>query len=81
MSYCRRSSHSDVYLYPSACGRIVCCACSLGSVSAMSVEFDTAADALRHLQAHVAAGQMVPDYAIERLQKEAGERCLTTGNR
>jgi hypothetical protein len=33
MSYCRFSKNSDVYLYPSVNGGIVCCSCSLSPLT------------------------------------------------
>ena len=72
MSYCRLSGDSDVYVYQSVEGGIVCCFCRLSENSpAHSPRFENAEEMLKHLARHIAKGHAVPTYAIERLQAEA----------
>ena len=74
MSYCRFGKDSDVYMYAdSLTGSITCCACQLNPISDGlwfgSQTFDHIG-ALAHLQEHIEAGHLVPEYAIKRLKKE-----------
>lgn len=71
MSYCRLCEDSDVYLYRTASGLVCCCLCTFAPATNNDVFFDTPADALAHARAHLAAGDRVPERAIERLRKEA----------
>jgi len=67
MSYVRLGENgSDVYVYDSALGGFECCACKLDA----TVAFLTRSGMIAHLQEHIAAGHVVPAYAIERLQEE-----------
>lgn len=78
MSYCRFSgAGSEAYIYPSIAG-IVCCACRLLPKSRKNGfwSYDdfiavTPAAMLAHARDHNANGVLVPDYAIERLEREA----------
>ena len=80
MSYCRFGRDSDVYCYRAATvdaepDRWVCCGCSLG---ADATEFPTVEGLLIHLEAHRAAGDKVPEPAMERCRAElAAERAAT----
>ena len=69
MSYCRLSRDSDVYVFMNTDGRIECCGCGL-TLPYGSEEFDTPQDAIEHLYAHRRAGDKVPEYAIESIQRE-----------
>lgn len=66
MSYCRFSAESDVYVFGTFEGTYECCACSLSK----HWEHETASDMIAHLEAHMAAGHQVPQYAIDRLQED-----------
>jgi hypothetical protein len=68
MSYCRFGPDSDVYVFASWQG-IECCACR----RFQSFTASDAARMLMHLKAHMANGDMVPDYALERLRNEMRE--------
>ena len=61
MSYVRFSDTSDVYLYPTSAGRIVCCACILGGPEG----FHSADELVDHLRAHVAAGNSIPAHLLD----------------
>lgn len=72
MSYVRfGQDESDVYVYPTEIGtrRAVHCCCCLNAY--------TTSDAVAHLQEHLAAGDVVPEYVIPNI--EAGRFC-ETGN-
>ena len=73
MAYCRFGSMegSDVYLLYNVQGYFECCGCSLNKK--MSVEMNTAAEAIGHLNKHVKHGDTVPKYAFERLISDAIE--------
>ena len=62
MSYCRWSEESDIYLYPSVEGPIVCCGCS---ISPGSQEFSSYAEVSHHLAMHVKAGDKVPEHVLQ----------------
>lgn len=66
MSYARWGSDSNVYVYEGDVG-IVCCDCSLNQGSQI---YATARLALNHLEEHLKAGQLVPDYTIEELKQD-----------
>ena len=73
MSYCRFGRDSDVYMYPSALGGITCCACKLNPIADglwWGSQSFSHRDALLHLQAHLEAGHLVPQCAIDRLEEE-----------
>ena len=86
MSYCRFGDDSDVYLYDSFNGNIVCCVCRLtplergeftsldGTTNTVYCREDTylssPTKAIRHLRKHRRAGHMVPRYAFRRLRRE-----------
>ena len=79
MSYCRFSD-GDVYLYPDVQGGWTCCACRLNPADTSDVyafspdtRMFTAGEVRAHLQAHVDAGDDVPDYAIARINAEIAE--------
>lgn len=63
MAYVRFSESSDVYVYEHVAGPVHCCACSLAELDGGPECFDTTdpAEMVRHLRAHVAAGDDVPD--------------------
>ena len=68
------SDGSDVYVYygDDYEGRecLVCCGCNIGH----AYNYDTEEDMIEHLDAHRAAGQVVPDIAYARLQRAIEER-------
>ena len=83
MSYCRMGTDSDVYAFPSIDGTFECCACLLtkkklttfGEISFKmhrSKTFSTREELLEHLEEHVNAGHLVPDYAFKILREEIG---------
>lgn len=78
MSYARWSE-GDVYVYEDVSGGFTCCGCSLhpdndkdGPGAVKSINVETREDMIIHLKGHIAAGDFVPDRAIERLRGEAG---------
>lgn len=78
MSYCRRNpGKSDVYLYAPMRGGVTCCGCDLDNDKILW--FRTNVQALVHLREHVAAGHLVPSYAIQRLREECLKRCYLCG--
>jgi len=66
MSYVRFSKESDVYMYWHVDGYVDCCGCSISESWALH----SFKDALKHLHEHRKRGDKVPDYAIERIQRE-----------
>ncbi len=74
MSYCR-FSEGDVYMFSSIAEGIMCCSCSLvpkvePDVLSRDPIFTTPQEAIRHLEQHKKAGDIVPDRAIEVLKDE-----------
>ncbi len=68
MSYCRFWwDDSDVYVYASTEGGIVCCACLMGGGTK---RFETQQEVIDHLMVHRARGHNVPEYALFRLRAE-----------
>ncbi len=66
MSYARFGEDgSDVYLYSEG-SRFRCCSCCMVEVP-QSPTFGNPLEAIRHLEAHVAAGDVVPDRAFRLL--------------
>lgn len=86
MSYCRFSSDdreiygmkipkSDVYVFESEFGGIVCCGCKLND--GHSIRFGTYSEMIGHLRYHIAVGQVVPHHVIADLmaaQQEHGDK-------
>jgi len=70
MSYCRMSE-GDVYMYPHIYGYIDCCGCRLSNQT--DTIFYTRTDAIKHLELHIANGDIVPYRAIKRLKEEIEE--------
>lgn len=69
MSYCRRNGvDSDVYVVRTG-RRLACLGCSLVDFSG-SVVRESAEEMRAHLLAHRSRGHLVPDRAIERLERE-----------
>ncbi len=66
MSYARWGLDSNVYVYEGS-GGIACCGCSLSQDSQI---FKTARLALNHLEEHLKAGELVPDYTIEEIKQD-----------
>lgn len=66
MSYARWGSDSNVYVYEGS-GGIVCCGCSLNENSQI---YATARLALNHLEEHLKAGELVPNYTIEEIKQD-----------
>ncbi len=73
MSYCRFGEYSDVYLYPSVYGGIVCCSCRLSERPYDDITFETQEQALIHLEHHDKSGHEFPLYAILSLEAEIKE--------
>ena len=73
MSYCRMGQDSDVYMYPSVYGGIVCSGCKLTPTGYESVTFRTQEEAIIHLNEHEENGHMTPIYAIKSLEAEIKE--------
>jgi hypothetical protein len=71
VSYARFSGDSDVYMYESVTGGIVCCACQIRKADFPS--YSTRSKAIKHLHNHIKAGYKVPQYAIDRLLEEIEE--------
>ena len=74
MSYCRMNGKdSDVYVYQSVYGGIVCCACRITPVYDWWADVNTGDEPLvmlQHLTLHEAVGHRVPWRALERLAQE-----------
>ena len=66
MSYCRFSKYSDVYVYPTPDGKIVCDECILNP----KWKYSNAKEMLDHLKCHIQIGHKVPRKAIEKLETE-----------
>lgn len=67
MSYARWSKDSDVYVFCSVDAHLECCGCWLGGER----HFRSTEAMLAHLDAHRAAGHMVPEYAYDGLRADA----------
>ena len=78
MSYCRMSRESDVYMYADVDGYICCCGCFMKEGGIF--RFRTRKGALSHLLLHRAKDDTVPQYAIDRLEKEIKEVGNYTNN-
>ena len=76
MSYCRFGKDSNVYLYPTFGKTWVCCNCRLSTelIEGIGFHHSFALVSLEgvkaHLEAHLEAGHLVPDYAFERVARE-----------
>lgn len=72
MSYVRWSSHSDVYVFMNTFGDYVCCSCSLNGAA----DWVTACPGpmRSHLLKHRKEGDKVPDFPIERLERDYDRR-------
>jgi hypothetical protein len=82
MSYCRWcNDDSDVHVYASCMGGIVCCHANRPEGQEEDFRADTGAAMLVHLQEHRAQGDRVPQRAIDRIYQEAlaGERWSVPG--
>ena len=66
MSYCRFSD-ADIYLYRTVDGEFVCQLCRLVT---HDIEMHTIEEAIEHVKKHLASGDYVPDYVLERLNSE-----------
>lgn len=77
MSYCRWGwGGSDVYIFGTEwTGKrsIECCGCGLDDASEAGAFLETYGDLLRHISAHRAAGEHVPDYVDERIRAEIAD--------
>jgi len=67
MSYCRRSPDSDVHMITVKTG-IICHDCSM--YSGLDPHFNTQRGALEHLRKHIKCGYKVPQYVVNRLNRE-----------
>lgn len=73
MSYCRFGwNGSDVYFYPHADGKFVCCACLMEDDDEPGDHryFDDRMSSIEHLEEHRDRGHTVPQQAIDRLHLE-----------
>jgi hypothetical protein len=62
-----RFYESDIYIYPSVLGDVVCSGCLLGTKS-VNIEND---DQLReHLEAHSKAGHVLPDNLLQEILQD-----------
>jgi hypothetical protein len=68
MSYCRLIT-SDIYLYHDVGGYIHCCFCNFDS-EGYGTRLYTRSAAIEHVEAHIAAGDSVPDHVIPTLRAE-----------
>ena len=78
MSYARWGlEQSDVYVYPSGGGDIVCCGCTFEPEGENEVPGNFTArgpkEMLEHLLKHIERGDVVPESALERLRREIQE--------
>lgn len=71
MSYARFGEESDVYVYASTSG-FSCCGCSLTP----TYDFVSRTALLLHLQQHIAHGDRVPGYALNRLRRELADEIV-----
>lgn len=72
MSYCRWSD-SDLYIYPSIGGGIVCMGATADSADVEGDHYfstPSRAAMIAHVEEHIAAGACVDDDVIERLRAE-----------
>jgi len=60
MSYARWSANSNVYVYADVRGGITCCGCAIYDGDYVNIK--TSGYMIEHLDAHRAAGHLVPDY-------------------
>lgn len=71
MSYARfGADDSNVYVYDSVNGGIVCCGCALTNEAGVIQTFVTSGEMLDHLDAHRAKGHLVPDYTYEEIRSD-----------
>lgn len=74
MSYARFSDSSDVYIFEHSAGFIQCCGCNLTEPTTGEyvgfADLATPRLALQHLEAHIEAGDKVPQVAIDRIKEE-----------
>jgi hypothetical protein len=71
MSYARFGANdSNVYVYDSVNGGIVCCGCALTNEAGAIHTFDTSGKILAHLDKHRAKGDLVPDYTYEEIVED-----------
>lgn len=68
MSYCRKNSESDVYVYEGGSG-LVCHECTLWGEVGFPDDL-TRKEMWAHLQGHIGHGDKVPAVAIDRLELE-----------
>jgi len=68
MSYCKKSADSDLYVYCDG-GFYHCCGCEL-TPSPECCELSTLEELRDHLWAHRSAGHLVPQRAIDRVERE-----------
>ena len=61
-------------MYPLVDGRIECCGCGITDAETFRTKgypaFDTKKDALEHLYEHRKVGDLVPEYAIDKLKEQ-----------
>ena len=73
MSYCR-FSNADAYIYEHVGGFIECCGCFITEPEDGELvgfyRANTAREILAHIDEHIAAGDYIPQSAIERIKQE-----------
>jgi len=81
MSYARFTVDSDVYVFLSAAGVLECCSCCLAQDGEWETVATSTEQMLEHLHAHLAAGDLVPDYTFTGLARDAGinDHFINTG--
>lgn len=76
MSIVRFGKRSDVYVYYSVHGDIVCCGCSLLPEDVPKISFHTIVDEmmLGHMKAHKKAGHKVPRHVFTQFNELCAEQ-------
>lgn len=68
MSYARWGcDKSNVYVYASTMGGLVCCGCALTD---STTEFSTSGEMVAHLNEHRANNHLVPDYTFREILED-----------
>jgi hypothetical protein len=73
MSYARFGDGSDVYVFMASDGQLECCECSLQQQPYGRFRATSTDEMVMHLQAHMAAGEHVPDVVIPALRADDAE--------
>lgn len=74
MSYCRIGPDSDIYVIRTLAGHWECVSCTVVQPLGLhSATIFTLKALKRHVAHHKAMGHKVPDYAVQRIDKELAE--------